>query len=70
MAPPNLADPADWRIVFGHPLPAKWLQFPADWRISSSNWRNFSSNWRVFRQIGGIFHQIGGFVTRNKRNSN
>ena len=33
MAPPKLADPTDWRLVFGHPLPAKWRPFPAEWRI-------------------------------------
>ena len=28
-----MAVPADWRLVLGHPLPAKWRPFPAEWRI-------------------------------------
>ena len=42
MAPPNLADPADWRIAFGYPLP--------------QNGGNFPQIGGFFRQIGGIFH--------------
>ena len=43
-----MAVPADWRLVFGHLLPAKWRQFLADWRILL---------WKIelFRQIGVFF---------------
>ena len=33
MADSQMAVTADWRLVLGHPLPAKWRPFPAEWRI-------------------------------------
>ena len=48
MAPPNLADPADWRLVLGHPLPAKWRPFPAEWQIFLYGKLKFLSNIEIF----------------------
>ena len=47
MADSKMAVPADWRLVFGHPLPAKWRQFPANWRIFYGKFK-FLWNWLIF----------------------
>ena len=48
MAPSKLADPSDWRLVLGHPLPTKWRPFPAEWRIFSGT---FLSNIEIFVKL-------------------
>ena len=57
MAPSKLADPADWRLVLGHPIPAKWRPFPAEWRIDLWEIEIFIK-YRNFRQIGVFVHKL------------
>ena len=65
-----MAVPADWRLVLGHPLPAKWRAFPAEWRIFYGKLK-FSSNWRICLQIEILCKVILFVISpRDKQNSN